>query len=156
MNYVRFYIFTAVTMRSAVFCSHLLTVVPRSRIFLPWRCRRYVPPKRRFERSTRRHIPEDDILRYTAFCVRAILVKCKLTYKGEARCFQLRTWLLSRWNRNLGRRESGVAYARMHFTAATQLLQHRNPWKRRNKNKTCKAVTVPNQGQKIKILDGEV
>jgi hypothetical protein len=29
-------------------CSHLLTLVPRSRIFLPWRWRRYVPPKRRF------------------------------------------------------------------------------------------------------------
>jgi hypothetical protein len=29
-------------------CSHLLTMVPRSRIFLPWRCRRYVPPKRQF------------------------------------------------------------------------------------------------------------
>jgi hypothetical protein len=26
----------------------LLTLVPRSRIFLPWRWRRYVPPKRRF------------------------------------------------------------------------------------------------------------
>jgi hypothetical protein len=26
---------------------HLLTLVPRSRIFLPWRWRRYVPPKRR-------------------------------------------------------------------------------------------------------------
>jgi hypothetical protein len=29
-------------------CCHLLTMVPRSRIFLPWRWRRYVPPKRRF------------------------------------------------------------------------------------------------------------
>jgi hypothetical protein len=28
--------------------SHLLTLVPRSRIFLPWRWRRYVPPIRRF------------------------------------------------------------------------------------------------------------
>jgi hypothetical protein len=27
---------------------HLLTLVPHSRIFLPWRWRRYVPPKRRF------------------------------------------------------------------------------------------------------------
>jgi hypothetical protein len=34
-------------MLSAV-CSHLLTLVPRSRIFLPWRWRRYIPPKRRF------------------------------------------------------------------------------------------------------------
>jgi hypothetical protein len=29
-------------------CSHLLTLVPRSQIFLPWRWWRYVPPKRRF------------------------------------------------------------------------------------------------------------
>jgi hypothetical protein len=29
-------------------CSHLLTLFPRSRIFLPWRWRRYFPPKRRF------------------------------------------------------------------------------------------------------------
>jgi hypothetical protein len=29
-------------------CNHLLTLVLRSRIFLPWRWRRYVPPKRRF------------------------------------------------------------------------------------------------------------
>jgi hypothetical protein len=29
-------------------CSHLLTLAPGSRIFLPWRWRRYVPPKRRF------------------------------------------------------------------------------------------------------------
>jgi hypothetical protein len=29
-------------------CSYLLTLVPRLRIFLPWRWSRYVPPKRRF------------------------------------------------------------------------------------------------------------
>jgi hypothetical protein len=29
-------------------CSYLLTLVPHSRIFLPWRWRRYVPPKRWF------------------------------------------------------------------------------------------------------------
>jgi hypothetical protein len=29
-------------------CCHLLTLVPRSLIFLPWRWKRYVPPKRRF------------------------------------------------------------------------------------------------------------
>jgi hypothetical protein len=29
-------------------CSHLLTLVPRSRIFLPLRWWRYIPPKRRF------------------------------------------------------------------------------------------------------------
>jgi hypothetical protein len=32
----------------SVACSHLLTLVPHSRTFLPWRWRRYVPPKRRF------------------------------------------------------------------------------------------------------------
>jgi hypothetical protein len=79
--YVRFEVFTAVTMKNAVFwdvapcrscvnrrfggtyrlhlldreirargtsCIHLLTLVPRSRIFLPWRWRRYFLPKRRF------------------------------------------------------------------------------------------------------------
>jgi hypothetical protein len=29
-------------------CCHLLTLVPRSRIFLPWRWRRFVPQKRQF------------------------------------------------------------------------------------------------------------
>jgi hypothetical protein len=29
-------------------CSHLLKLVPHSRIFLPWRWRRHIPPKRRF------------------------------------------------------------------------------------------------------------
>jgi hypothetical protein len=29
-------------------CSHLLTLIPRSRIFLPWRWRRDFPAKRRF------------------------------------------------------------------------------------------------------------
>jgi hypothetical protein len=38
---------TSVHTRSTV-CSHLLTLVPRSRIFLPWKLRRYFPPKRRF------------------------------------------------------------------------------------------------------------
>jgi hypothetical protein len=28
-------------------CSHLLTMIPRSRIFLPWKRSRYLPPKRR-------------------------------------------------------------------------------------------------------------
>jgi hypothetical protein len=81
-NYEGFEVFTAVTMKNAVFwdmascrscvnrrfwgayrlhlqgrkirergisvCCHLLTLVPRSRNFLPWRWRRYVPPKRWF------------------------------------------------------------------------------------------------------------
>jgi hypothetical protein len=62
MQLVRFEVFTAVTMKNAVFwdmapgcfrlvtqvCSHLLTLGPCWRIFLPRRWRRYVPPKRRF------------------------------------------------------------------------------------------------------------
>jgi hypothetical protein len=42
-------------------CSNLLTLVSRSRVFLPWRWRRYVPPKRRLPKiyttphSRRRH-----------------------------------------------------------------------------------------------------
>lgn len=32
----------------AAVCTHVLTLVPRSRIFLPWRWRRYISPKRRF------------------------------------------------------------------------------------------------------------
>jgi hypothetical protein len=34
--------------RGTSVCSHLLMLVPSSRIFLPWRWSRYVPPKRRF------------------------------------------------------------------------------------------------------------
>jgi hypothetical protein len=49
---------------SGMWRSHLLTLVPRSRIFffflLPWRWRRYGPPV--YTISTRRHIPEDGIL----------------------------------------------------------------------------------------------
>jgi hypothetical protein len=32
-------------------CNHLLTLVPTSMIFLPWKWRRYVPPKRRFTQN---------------------------------------------------------------------------------------------------------
>jgi hypothetical protein len=39
---------TSVSRLLQTVCSYLLTLVPRSRIFLPWRWRRYVPPKRRF------------------------------------------------------------------------------------------------------------
>jgi hypothetical protein len=51
---VIFEVFTAVTIKIAVIwdvvpCrSCVLTLVPRLRIFLPWRWRWYVPPKRRF------------------------------------------------------------------------------------------------------------
>jgi hypothetical protein len=33
---------------ASLVCCYLLTLVPRSRSFLPWRWRRYVPPKCRF------------------------------------------------------------------------------------------------------------
>jgi hypothetical protein len=50
-NYVRFEVFKVVTMKNAVFwdvaVSSAHTLVPRSRIILPWRWRRYVSPKRR-------------------------------------------------------------------------------------------------------------
>jgi hypothetical protein len=32
-------------------CSHLLTLVPRLRVFLPWNGRLYVPPKRQFTQN---------------------------------------------------------------------------------------------------------
>jgi hypothetical protein len=73
ISHVRFEVFMAVTMKNAIFwdvvlcrscvnrrfaglyrlhlqggCSHLLTLVSLTRIFLPWRWRRYVPPKRQF------------------------------------------------------------------------------------------------------------
>jgi hypothetical protein len=73
-SFERFEVFTAVTMKNAVFwdvapcrscvnrrfggtyllhlqsavCSHLLSLILRSRIFLPWKWRRYVLPKRLF------------------------------------------------------------------------------------------------------------
>jgi hypothetical protein len=40
----------------------LLTLVPHSRIFLPWRWRRYVPRTSVHTTSTRLHIPEGGIL----------------------------------------------------------------------------------------------
>jgi hypothetical protein len=76
---VRFEAFTAVTMKNVVYwyvalcrscvnrlhlptggsvCSHLLTLVPRSRIFLPWRWRRYVLPKRRLTQDLHSATPQ--------------------------------------------------------------------------------------------------
>jgi hypothetical protein len=96
-GFVRFEVFTAVTMKNAVLwdvapcrycvnrrfrgtyrlhlqgrkirepgtsCSHLHKLVPRSRIFLPWRWRRYVPPKRRFTQYI-----HDATSQSTAFCI---------------------------------------------------------------------------------------
>jgi hypothetical protein len=48
----------------ALVYSHLLTLVPRSRIFLPWRWRRYVPPKCRFT-----HDLHSDTSQKTAFFI---------------------------------------------------------------------------------------
>jgi hypothetical protein len=50
---------------STLVCQPLITLVPRSRIFLfllPWRWRWYVPPKRSNTIYTRHHIPEDGFL----------------------------------------------------------------------------------------------
>jgi hypothetical protein len=63
-RYVRFEVFTAMTMKSAIFwdvaaeCSHLLTLVPRARMFLPWRWKRYVPPNRRFTQDLHSATPQ--------------------------------------------------------------------------------------------------
>jgi hypothetical protein len=44
-------------------CGHLLTLVPRSRIFLPWRWRAILSSETSIHtRSTRRHVPEDGVL----------------------------------------------------------------------------------------------
>jgi hypothetical protein len=48
-------------LKSAV-CSHLLTLVPRSRIYLPWRWCRRSPEPSVHTSSKRRHIPKDGIL----------------------------------------------------------------------------------------------
>jgi hypothetical protein len=45
-------------------CSHLLKLVPRSRIFVPWRWSRYVPAKRRFTQD-----PHGATSRKTAFFI---------------------------------------------------------------------------------------
>jgi hypothetical protein len=45
------FLYTWVFSTGGSVCSHLLTLVPRSRIFLPWRWRRYVPPKCRFKQD---------------------------------------------------------------------------------------------------------
>jgi hypothetical protein len=46
----------------AEFCCHLFTLVPRSRIFLPWRWRRHVPPKSRFTQDVLGVTSQDGIL----------------------------------------------------------------------------------------------
>jgi hypothetical protein len=43
---------------SGSFCNHLLTLVHSSRIFLPWRWRRYIPPKRQFTRDLHGATPQ--------------------------------------------------------------------------------------------------
>jgi hypothetical protein len=42
---------TTWTVSTSSDCSHLLTLVPYLRIFVPWRWRRYVPPKCRFTQN---------------------------------------------------------------------------------------------------------
>jgi hypothetical protein len=74
--YIRFEVFTAVTMKNAVFWDvapcrscvnrHLLTLVPRSRIFLPWKWRWYVLPKLRSHKIYTAPHPRR---RYSVVCI---------------------------------------------------------------------------------------
>jgi hypothetical protein len=63
-------------------CTHMLTLVPRSRIFLPWRLRRYVPPKRRFTQDLQGTTSQ----KMTFFIVTAVktsnLTNYLITYKS--------------------------------------------------------------------------
>jgi hypothetical protein len=97
-TYVGFEVFTAVTMKTAVFwdvalCrssvnrrfrgtyrlhlqgSHLLTLVPRSRTFLPWRWRRYIPPKHRFTQD-----PHSDTSQKTAVFIFYSCLRLKIMF----------------------------------------------------------------------------
>jgi hypothetical protein len=56
-------------------CSHLLTLVPSSRIFLPRRWRRDVPPKRRFTQDLHGAISQN-----TAFFIGTAVKTSNLTY----------------------------------------------------------------------------
>jgi hypothetical protein len=51
-----------------IVCSHLLTLVPRSHIFLPWRWRRFVPPIRRLPQD----LPRATSQKMTFFIVTAV------------------------------------------------------------------------------------
>jgi hypothetical protein len=76
-------------------CSHLLTLVPRWRIFIPWRWRLYVPPKRRLTQDRHSVTPQKTtsfMFRvclstsvyasgYSALLVITITTKDKYTYK---------------------------------------------------------------------------
>jgi hypothetical protein len=65
-------------------CSHLLTLVARSRTFLPWKWRRYVLPKRRFTQDL--HIPEDDILQDKMYFSIYWLWELKLGHETDLFC----------------------------------------------------------------------
>jgi hypothetical protein len=54
---------------------YLLTLVPRSQIFLPWRWRQYVPPKRRFTQ-----VLHGATFRKTAFFIVTAVKSSNLTY----------------------------------------------------------------------------
>jgi hypothetical protein len=70
----------------AVVCSHLLTLIPRSRIFLPWRCRRYIPPKKSVHtRTTRHHIPPQKTAFFNVYsCFLLILLHYRRKTRLEA------------------------------------------------------------------------
>jgi hypothetical protein len=58
-------------------CGQLLTLVPRSRIFIPWRWRRYIPPKRRLTQDL--HSPTSQ--KTTFFIVTAVKFSNLTLYK---------------------------------------------------------------------------
>jgi hypothetical protein len=61
-------------------CSYLLTLVPRSQIFLPRKWRRYLPPKRRFIQDLHGATPQK-----TAFFIVTVVKTSDLTGKGCGR-----------------------------------------------------------------------
>jgi hypothetical protein len=60
---------------SAADCSHMLTLVPRSRIFIPWRWRQYVPPKHRLTQDL-----HDATSQKTTFFIVTAVKTSNLTY----------------------------------------------------------------------------
>jgi hypothetical protein len=66
---------------SCVNCSHLLTLLPRSWICLPWRWRRYVPPKRPFIQELRGTASQK-----TTFCKRGLIHLCYIPITTLSNC----------------------------------------------------------------------
>jgi hypothetical protein len=70
-----------------------LTLVPRSRVFLPWRWRRYVPPKRRFTQDLQGATSQK-----TALLIVTAVKTSTLTYISL--CLHKRKVCFGRWHRN--------------------------------------------------------